>query len=328
MKCPPALPPLVRRVRRIASRAVRPAVVALVLCCVVSCGGRRTRADALSAAAPEPAVFRSVRPPAGCSGEERAAYMRTHYWDRFDFADTLFLSRADTLEMLRAFAAYVAQYVRPDDPAPIDMLMRRASASRPMFEYFWMLAERVLRDPNSPLRSDELYIPVLRAALASPWLDRWERIRPEHELRLALRNRVGQPASDFRYRLASGAEGTLYGIRAEYTLLYFANPDCPMCRRLSGELLASPLLNELTERGTLCVLAVYPDADLSAWRTRRDGMPAAWIDACDPRGVILGGELYDLRAIPSLYLLDREKCVLVKDSASVPEIERAIARRS
>lgn len=101
-----------------------------------------------------------------------------------------------------------------------------------------------------------------------------------------------------------------------------------MCRRLSGELLASPLLNELTERGTLCVLAVYPDADLSAWRTRRDGMPAAWIDACDPRGVILGGELYDLRAIPSLYLLDREKCVLVKDSASVPEIERAIDRRS
>ena len=271
--------------------------------------GKSTLADALSAAAPEPAVFRSVRPPAGCSGEERAAYMRTHYWDRFDFADTLFLSRADTLEMLRAFAAYVAQYVRPDDPAPVDTLMRRASASRPMFEYFRMLAERVLRDPNSPLRSDELYIPVLRAALASPWLDRWERIRPEHELRLALRNRVGQPASDFRYRLASGAEGTLYGIRAEYTLLYFANPDCPMCRRLSGELLASPLLNELTERGTLCVLAVYPDADLSAWRTRRDGM-------------------YDLRAIPSLYLLDREKCVLVKDSASVPEIERAIDRRS
>ena len=102
VKCSPALPPVVRR---IAFRTVRSVVVALVLCCVVSCGGRRTRADTAPAAAPETAVFRSVRPPAGCSGEERVAYMRMHYWDRFDFADTLFLFRADTLEMLRAFAA-------------------------------------------------------------------------------------------------------------------------------------------------------------------------------------------------------------------------------
>ncbi|MBQ9961148.1 MAG: DUF5106 domain-containing protein, partial [Firmicutes bacterium] len=34
-------------------------------------------------------------------------------------------------------------------------LMQKASASKPMFEYFLFLAEQVLHDPNSPLRDDE-----------------------------------------------------------------------------------------------------------------------------------------------------------------------------
>ena len=37
--------------------------------------------------------------------------------------------------------------------------------------------------------------------------------------------------------------------------------------------------------------------------------------------------LYDLHAIPALYLLDRDKRVLVKDSTDVPYIEEVIDRR-
>lgn len=252
--------------------------------------------------------------------------MRAHYWDRFDFTDTLFLARVDTLRMLEAFADYVALYVGPDDPAPIDSLVRRASTSRPMLDYFRMLAERVLYDPNSPLRSDELYIPVLRAAATSPWLDEWERLRPAAELRLALQNRLGQQANDFRYTLASGATGKLYDIRADYTLLFISNPGCPMCSRLREEIMASPFLSELTERGTLKVLMIYPDEDLSLWRADEKEIPSAWIDAYDAECALLDRELYDLKAIPSLYLLDRGKCVLIKDSVSIAEIEAAIDR--
>lgn len=294
----------------------------LAMWCAVACGYRPK-----PAVAPRSAVFLPALPPAGLLPAERAAYMRDHYWDRFDFADTLFLARADTMQMLDAFASYVAQYVRPNDPAPVDSLMRRASSSRPMLEYFRMLADRVLADPNSPLRSDELYIPVLRAVLAAEWYDRWERIAPEHDLRLALQNRVGQAANDFRYMLASGAHGTLYDVQAQYTLLFFSNPGCSMCSWLCEEITASPRLNEMTERGDLKVLMIYPDENLDLWRSHAGTAPAAWIDACDEGGVILRQELYDLKAIPALYLLDRGKRVLVKNSVSIPQIEEAIDSR-
>ena len=176
--------------------------------------------------------------------------------------------------MFEAFARYVMLLSdRPTDGTPIDSLMRRASSSRRMMDYFAMLADGVLHDPNSPLRNDEFYIPVLRALLAAPWYDEYERIAPEYDLRMALQNRVGHPANDFRYTLASGAQGTLYGLDAEYVLLFVNNPGCPMCREIREEIAASPMLSEMIERGRLCVLTLYPDEDLAAWRDYAEQIP-------------------------------------------------------
>ena len=176
--------------------------IALAALLVAACGGKKSR-PAQSSARPAPRTFRAVTVPSTVPPEERRAYLRDHYWDNFDFRDTTLLAEVDTVAMVRALFAYVANFVAPDDRAAIDTLMRRASASKPMTEYFAMLAERVLHDPNSPARNDELYIPVLEALVSSPWLDRWERIAPQHDLRMASQNRIGRPANDFRYTLAS-----------------------------------------------------------------------------------------------------------------------------
>ena len=188
-------------------------------------------------------------------------------------------------------------------------------------------ADGVLHDPNSPLRNDEFYIPVLRAQLAAPWYDEYERIAPEYDLRMAMQNRVGQRANDFRYTLASGATGTLYGVKAEYTLLFINNPGCGMCKQLREQISGSPMLSEMIERGRLKILALYPDEDLTEWRNYRDHIPASWINAYDAGCLVRENGTYDLTAIPSLYLLDSDKRVLVKDSTDVPYIEEVIDRR-
>lgn len=292
-----------------------------------ACGGRTPKPVASADAAPR--VFLPAIAPADLAPEARRNYLRTHYWDRFDFADTLFPRLADTLQMVEHFARYAMILSdRPTDGAPMDSLMRRAAVSRTMLDYFAMLAAQVLHDPNSPLRNDELYIPVLRAQVASPWYDEYERLAPEYDLHMALQNRVGQRANDFRYTLASGATGRLYGLRADYTLLFINNPGCPMCREIREAIVSSPMLTELQEQGRLRVLALYPDEDLKEWRAYRDRIPAAWINAYDAGCVIRSEGLYDLAAIPSLYLLDRDKRVVVKDSFDVAQIEEAIDREA
>ena len=160
--------------------------------------------------------------------------------------------------------------------------------------------------------------------VSSPWLDRWERIAPQHDLRMASQNRIGRPANDFRYTTADGATRRMYDIRAEYLLLFINNPGCNMCKTVREAISASPMLNELIERGKLKVLALFPDEDLTEWQEYRPQIPARWINAYDKGCVVRDRELYDLKAIPALYLLDRDKRVMVKDAVDVGLIEWAI----
>ena len=98
-----------------------------------------------------------------------------------------------------------------------------------------------------------------------------------------------------------------------------------MCREITEEICDSPLLTEMQERGSLKILSLYPDEDLTAWRDPLGDMPARWIKGYDDGLVISSQRLYNLNALPSLYLLDAEKRVLIKDGTSVAQIENTIA---
>ncbi|WP_347282136.1 DUF5106 domain-containing protein [uncultured Alistipes sp.] len=299
-------------------------IIALLLT-VVSCGRRAPQ----SAARPERRyVFLPPIPPAALPQEQKRDYLREHYWDKFDFADTMFVHKADTAQMLSHFAQFVAVISdRPADPAPMADLMRRAGVSRPMTDYFVWLAERVLADPNSSMRNDEFYIPVLEAQLAAPFYDQYERIGPQYALDMARQNRIGQRANDFRYTLESGVSRRLYDLRAEYVLLFINNPGCPMCREIHEAIEISPVLRRLIADGRLKVLAFYPDEDLGEWLAYRGHVPASWINSYDKGCVVRETSAYNLSAIPALYLLDRDKRVLVKDATDVGLVEEAVLAR-
>ena len=251
--------------------------------------------------------------------------MIAHFWDDFDFEAGEEVIAYDSIDIISAMAEYVSYIPPRDADSLLRNLMRRAAQSKPVLEFFSMVAEVVLHDPNSPLRNDEYYIPILETLLESPLLNEYERIAPEYDLEIALKNRIGTPANDFTYTLADGSSHRLHDIEASYTILMFSNPDCPMCREIMEQICASPLLNELTERGDLRTLSLYPDRDLEAWHNHLDDMPDAWIKAYDKGQKITIERLYNLNAIPSLYLLNANKRVIIKDGTSVAQIENVIA---
>ena len=313
--------------------------VSIFVCAVllsVSCGGQKTKKTAATEAAAtimtnaQVPVEEYVIPPVPAmltDPEQRAQWAVQHYWDNFDFADTLGVAN---------WSAYVDQaFVNFNyhllDNIPYNMgdraiatLFGKAAAKKDVFWKFAEIAEKNLFDPNSPWRDEESYISVLNAVLANPALDEWERLRPQEQLRLAFKNRAGDLAADFSYTLESGATGTLYGFRAPYTLLFFNNPGCPTCREMMDQIMATPYLKRLIDEETLRVLAVYPDEDLTAWRDYLPNMPQGWISTYDAAQKIKNDELYDLKAIPTLYLLGRDKRVMLKDVMSIPLIEQTI----
>lgn len=290
-----------------------------------------------------PAIPASLTDP-----EKRVEYLAVHYWDHYDFADTTLMRNADYTE--QAFVDFI--YLLPNVSETsvrhaVGTLIGSAAADPAMFGHFTELAEQYLYDPNSPMRSEELYIPFLEAVIALPSVDSLLKIRPRYQLAMALKNRPGAVASDFTYATAAGKTGRLSALRSDYTLILFYDPDCPDCKRVKqyitdsqvfGKLIAgqdgnSPVFPE-GERPlsggrngggkSLTVLAIYPDADFDAWRSHLSQMPPAWTVGCDKAQALRGKELYDLKAIPTLYLLDGGKRVIFKD-APVEQIEAWLA---
>ena len=86
-------------------------------------------------------------------------------------------------------------------------MMKQTEQDSAMFQYFSEMMEKYLYDPNSPLRNEEMYIAVLEYLTESSSLSDVEKIRPAHLLELALKNRIGTPATDFTYTLANGKTG-------------------------------------------------------------------------------------------------------------------------
>jgi hypothetical protein len=243
---------------------------------------------------------------------ERADYLVTHYWDNFDFTDTLYIRFPEITE--QAFVDYIdiMPYAAPGVvSSSIKSMLKRAEAEKTVYLYLTALYEKYLYDPNSVMRNDEFFIPVLEAMLSSDITD--EKTRPAYLLTLAKRNRPGEKATDFAYTLPDGKTSTLYALKSDYTILFFYNPDCQNCKEVSAQLKASLTIRHLLKEGKLSILAVYPDHDLAAWRAYLSDMPGEWINAYDANTKIIDQELYDLKAIPTLYLLDSKKTVLLKD---------------
>jgi len=293
----------------------------LLSACAFSADKKPTKAQA----SPDPEKFKVPEVPIVLNTpEQRADYLMEHYWDNFNFNNTNLISKPKVSE--QAFADFInilLQLPSEKTDKGIRFLMGKAEVNGKMYQYFLELSEKYLYDPNSPVRNEVLYDSFLKAALSSDILDDAHKIRPAQQYELAQKNKAGQKATDFKYTLKNGSTSRLYDIQAKLLLIYFNNPGCEECKAVREKILASSALQELIGMGTLKVLALYPDEDLAEWNKYYADIPSGWINAYNKGAIIKNKELYDLKAIPTLYLLDREKRVLLKD-ARFEEIEAYI----
>lgn len=259
--------------------------------------------------------FRPEIPPMMTDPEQRAVFYVKHYWDGYSLVDTAFI-HSDETEQLYADFIDALKFVGPEDSRfALQKMMTLMEMDSLAYGHFCWLGEKYLYDPNSPMRNEEYYIPVLEQMLASPRLTEAERLRPADRLKQARKNRPGMPAPDFAYVTPDGKAHRMSGLQAEFTVLFFYDPDCSNCQQFERMLAEVPFFVDLQKEGRVRVLAVYPDEDEAEWLFKSSQMPKGWIVGWNKAGDIRSKQLYEIRATPTLYLLDKQKKVILKDAA-------------
>ena len=190
----------------------------------------------------------------------------------------------------------------------------KKDTSSNVFESMTAIVERYLYDPNSPMRNEDFYGPYVSRLAGSELVDEAMRGAYDYDAKMCALNRVGTKAADFRFSDVKGKTHRLYDIKSDFVILFFSNPGCTACMDIINTLKSSPQVAEGLATGRLAVLNIYIDEDLEGWRKYMPVYPLEWYNGFDPDYVIRTDVLYNVRAIPSLYLLDKDKRVIMKDA--------------
>ena len=274
--------------------------------------------------------FPDVQLPSMISGQQEALeYMAVNYWNgitdpsRSYPSDSLLVSGVRRGDVEQKFADWtsIMEYAGNGIwSKAVGNLYDRALAcerkdtASQVFETFVDLFQKYYYDPNSPMRNEDVYYHFVSRYASYEGLTDVEKAKYEREARLCALNRIGTRASDFRFADRRGNIMNLYDIKAELTLLFFSNPGCEACMNIISVLREDPVISSMVASGRIAVVNIYIDEDIQAWRSYMPVYPEEWYNGFDPDMVLRSNETYAVRAIPSLYLLDSEKRIIMKDA--------------
>ena len=227
-------------------------------------------------------------------------------WEGFAFENKQAIESREAEERFARFLLGMAHQTPTQQAEQIGALLAKAEQNNATAR-FLTLAEKYLYDPNSPYRNDERYLLFLQYAATHQLADYTTNPRYQKHYTMVQKNRVGHKATDFPYTTQAGEKGRLYNLQSRYILLFFHDPDCEECQFVKKQLENQHAY--FAQKGVQ-VVAVYIDDEVEAWRKAH--YPSAWLSVYAPE--IDKQDLYDIKALPTLYLLESQKRVVLKDA--------------
>lgn len=279
---------------------------------------------------PYPAIPDTLR-----SVEQRAGYLSEHYWDNYNFADTLLLKSKEVTE--QGFVNFIdilnrfnldnaskgvahkdiaqkgitrkditQQGIAQKDIAQKDIVRkdiarkditqkgiacftRKAFSNAAAKERFENLIEHYFEDQLSPVRNDRVYLIFLEEMKNSPCFDETEKERIAFKIKTTNKNLPGDIAINFKFKDENGKEHQLSDYKDQKVILYFYDPDCENCHEVSA------WLKQQSIPADIKVLKMIADNHISY--------------------------MYSLKNMPTIFLLDKENKVILKDCTAQELIE-------
>jgi thiol-disulfide isomerase/thioredoxin len=238
-------------------------------------------------------------------------HYKDHFFDNTDFSEPGLIRSPVLGGKLEQFFRQVVIQMPDSINKESDRLLEKSSADPDVFQYVavWLmnryasseimghdavvvhLADRVYLAGKAPWASEE-YITDLKKRI--------DRLRP---------NLIGVKATELLMNSFSGHYVSLYDVEAEFTILYFWEPDCGHCKE------ATPALKEFYEKNKASgieVFAVCTQHDKEKWEKYIVDNGLTWINGWDPQRMSRFDYFYNVESTPMIYILDRNKKIIAK----------------
>lgn len=240
------------------------------------------------------------------------AWLRDHYFDDVEFSDDRLL-RTPILynRLVQYFDNILIQ--TPDSLIPqVDRIVKAARANDDVYQYVVITLLNHFQQ-STVMGLDAVYVHIAEKyylAGQTPWSE--EKFLEELKKRIdkIKPNLIGRKAVDLKMETISGEWVDLYEIDAPYIILYFWEPNCSHCKKVTP-ILYDEIYQKYRDKG-LEVFAVYIYDNHDEWQKYLDEHGYDWINAWDPKQQTYFRYYYDVYSTPTIYVLDKDKKIIAK----------------
>ena len=239
-------------------------------------------------------------------------YFKSHYFDKLDLKD-------DRLIRTPVFAPKIKQYIEkltPQIPDSINAaatyILSQTDENSEIFKYL------VYSITNTYEKSDIMGMDAVFVYMAKNyylngkayWVEETQKEKIQERVDALEPCLIGKQATNISLLKPDFHPVSLYNINSKYTILYFWDPSCGHCKKVT------PKLKEFytTKARDLGVeiLAVYIEADTTEWFNYIKENELGWVNAADLLGKSNFRKYYDIYSTPVIYLMDRQKKIIAK----------------
>ena len=261
-------------------------------------------------------------PPAGVDSLLfKYNYYNAHFWDGIDIADPGLLRSPLLHNKIIDYLDNVVIQMTDSVIIAVDKLIDASKKNNEAFRY--LLITLTNKYESSPIMGfDKVFVHLVDQYYLThktSWTDE-ETVKKLSERAASIRpNFIGNPAPAFTLQDTLGADYKLYDIKAKYTVLYFYDPDCGHCKKSTPQL--HEAYAELRAKDVE-VLAICTTTDFKRWHEFIIEHDLSWLNLADLPSKTHMKYYYDVRSTPTVYILDKDKKILLKKVASedIPKI--------
>ncbi len=261
----------------------------------------------LPPAFPPPSIPTTIQTPEG-----RANYFIEHFWDNCSFDSKELLKEKARLEQsLANLLGIVASF--PSSKNIPALLYPLQHSSDSLLLYFSKQYKHYLYEPNSPFFNEELYLPIVEYLATASRVDIATKERSKFQLKLLQKNRIGKKAENFSFITSQGEKKSLNDFKGKLTVLFFFTPGCHSCESALSLLSSDIFFQNSVKKERISFLMIDAEQDYEEFLNSIKELPNLGLVGFNEDARVTEVPLYDLKASPTIYLLDQEGLVIGKD---------------
>jgi thiol-disulfide isomerase/thioredoxin len=243
---------------------------------------------------------------------KRYNYSKLHYFDNMPFSDIRILRTRLIYDKLDY---YFNRFIPQESDSLISAINHVISLAQVQEESYHFVLNFInynFRNPKNPSQEKAFVYLADNFYLNGkvPWPDSRYLKLLSTKIDAIKPSLIGNIAPNLELNNLTGKIFKLHDIQSEFLIIYFWSPDCGECKAETPKLFE--IYDKFKSKG-LEVIAIYAHADKGIWENYLKEKKYNWINAFDPLLKSDFTRLYNVRSIPKILLLDKDKRIIAKD---------------